>query len=85
MYILWIMFAYLLLYVFRLVLGPSVWDRLLAVNLVHSKIVLIAVLYASFTDTAFLLDFAIIFALFGFIGTIFTALFLAERRRSGGK
>ena len=85
MYLLWIVFIIMLLYVVRLVHGPSVWDRLLAVSLVHSKIIIIAVLYASFTDRAFLLDFSIIFALFGFIGMIFTALFLAERRRRGGK
>jgi len=84
-YLLWIVFIIMLLYVVRLVHGPSVWDRLLAVSLVHSKIIIIAVLYASFTDRAFLLDFSIIFALFGFIGMIFTALFLAERRRRGGK
>jgi len=88
MYVLWIMLALLVLYVIRAVRGPSVWDRLLALNLISTKIIVIIVLYASLADAAFLIDFAIIYALSSFIGTIFIAIFLSKHRlgkRRGGK
>ena len=65
--------------------GPSIWDRLLGMQLVSVKIVAILVVYASSSNIAFFLDVAIIYALFGFIATIFVTLFLMEtRKRSGG-
>ncbi|MCL2380228.1 MAG: monovalent cation/H+ antiporter complex subunit F [Treponema sp.] len=81
--LLWVMLAYLVLFLVRVVRGPSIWDRLLGMSLVSTKIIVIIVISASLTESAFLLDFAIIYALFGFIGIIFVALFLAER--SSGK
>ena len=81
--LLWIMLVYLVFFLIRAVKGPSIWDKLLGMNLVSTKIIVIIVIYASVTNSAFLLDFAIIYALFGFIAIIFTALFLAER--SSGK
>ena len=63
----------------RVIIGPSVWDRLLGMNLILSKTILIIILYASIFETTFLLDFAIIYSLSGFIGTIFLALFLSRR------
>ena len=77
--ILAIMLGLLVPYSIRVAIGPSVWDRLLGVNLMTSKIIIIIILYASITEMTFLLDFAIIYALSGFIGTIFLALFLSER------
>jgi len=79
MYILWIMFIFLSLYIVRIVRGPSIWDRLLGLNLTSTKIIIIIIVFASFHETAYLLDFAIVYALLGFIGTIFTARFLLGR------
>ena len=84
MYILWILTAYLILYLLRVIMGPSIWDRLLGMNLVSVKIIMIIIVFASIHDIAYLLDFAVIYTLFGFIGVIFTALFLLDRRRKGG-
>ena len=85
--ILAIMIGLILPYLLRVIIGPSVWDRLLAMNLITAKIIVIIVLFASIYDMSFMLDFAIIYALSGFIGTIFLALFLSQRdlkRRRGG-
>jgi len=68
------------LYTVLAVKGPSRWDRLLVMNLASNKIIVIIIVFASLSGTTFLLDFAIIYALSGFIGTIFLALFLSERR-----
>ena len=84
--ILWILFGFLVAYIIRALIGPSVWDRLLGLNLVATKIIIIIIVFASMYETAFLLDFAIIYALSGFIGTIFITLFLSERhKRKVGK
>ena len=79
MYELWVMFAFLVLYTVRIIKGPSVWDRLLGLNLISAKIVVIIVIFASFHETAYLLDFAIVSILLGFIGTFFTTRFLLGR------
>ncbi|MCL2840030.1 MAG: monovalent cation/H+ antiporter complex subunit F [Defluviitaleaceae bacterium] len=83
-----IMLGLLVPYGIRVMLGPSVWDRLLGMNLIASKIIVIIIIFSSVNEMTFLLDFAIIYALSGFIGTIFIALFLSERNRKkdkGGK
>lgn len=79
MHILGVMFVYLFLYAIRVVKGPSIWDRLLGLNLIATKIIVIIIVYAHINQTAFLLDLAIIYTLSGFIGTIFIGLFLLER------
>jgi len=77
--ILAILLGLLIPYCIRVAIGPSVWDRLLGVNLIASKIIIIIMVFASITNRTFILDFAIIYALSGFIGTIFLALFLSDR------
>ena len=79
--VLWVMLGLLALYIISTARGPTKWDRLLGMNLISTKIIVIIMLFASIHNTTFLLDFAIIYALSGFIGTIFIALFLSERRR----
>ena len=83
MYVLWVMLAYMLLYLLRIIKGPTIWDRLLGMNLVASKIIIVIIAYASMEKTSYYLDFAIIYALSGFLGTIFVSLFLAKRKKGG--
>ena len=84
MYILWVMLGCLIMYIVQMLKGPSVWDRLLSMNLVATKIIIMIVAFASINEASYLLDFAIIYILSGFIGTIFIALFLLERQKKGG-
>jgi len=87
MIILWIMFALLAFYLIRVIRGPTVWDRLLGMNLITTKVIVVIIVFASLFDIAFLLDFAIVYSLMGFISTIFIALFLSEKKlgRKRGK
>ena len=80
-YVLWIMLLFMALFLVRVVMGPSIWDRLLGLNLVATKTIIIIIVFASISDVAFLMDFAIVYALFGFIGTIFIAMFLSARQK----
>lgn len=57
----------------RIVLGPCVWDRLLAFNLISSKIIMFITLFALLTGKSYLLDIAIVYSLLGFMGIIMIA------------
>jgi len=86
MFIIWVMLAFLVLYIGMAVRGPSMWDRLLGMTLASTKIILIVLLLASIQGMTFLLDYAIIYALCGFIGTLFIALFWgAKQEKRGGE
>ncbi|MCL2215637.1 MAG: monovalent cation/H+ antiporter complex subunit F [Defluviitaleaceae bacterium] len=80
-----IMLGLLVPYGIRVAIGPSVWDRLLGMNLIACKIIIIIIIFASVSEMTFLMDFAILYAVSGFIGTIFIALFLSERDRRKGQ
>ncbi|NCB00471.1 MAG: pH regulation protein F [Clostridia bacterium] len=59
--------------------GPSVWDRLLGLNMFSSKITVFIVLLAGLTGQPYLLDIALVYAVLGFIGTILMAKFVERR------
>lgn len=83
--IMWVLLLILIASLVRVFKGPSIWDRLLGMNLIAVKIIIIITVFASERDLAYLLDFAIIYALFGFIGTIFMAQFFSKRNKNGGE
>ena len=86
MYILWAMLAFLLIYLAIVIKGPSVWDRLLAMTLISSKIIVMILVFSSYQEVSYLLDYGIIYALSGFIGTMFIALYWGNKqRKKGGK
>lgn len=68
-----------LLIVFRMLIGPTIWDRLLCVNLLTSKVLMILVLLAYLNEQNYMIDFAIIYALLGFIGIMFIAISIQKR------
>lgn len=65
----------------RVFLGPTVWDRLLGLNLISSKILTAIVLLASLLGESYLLDIALVYAVLGFIGTVLIARFFERRDR----
>ncbi|MCL1998489.1 MAG: monovalent cation/H+ antiporter complex subunit F [Turicibacter sp.] len=77
----WIMLVFLFIYMVFVIRGPTIWDRLLAMSIISAKIIMLIILFASASGILILLDFAIIYALFGFITVIFIALFLSERNK----
>lgn len=54
----------------------NVWNRLLGLNLVSTKIIILIILYAVIFDLSYMLDIAIAYTLLGFIGIIFIARFV---------
>jgi multicomponent Na+:H+ antiporter subunit F len=54
----------------RALLGPTVYDRILAVNMIGTKTVLLIAVYAFISDRTDILDIALIYALINFIGIV---------------
>ena len=67
------------LVIIRMLIGPTIWDRLLTFNQLSSKVVIGIVFYGLITAQTFYLDIAIVFTLFSFISSVFIARFIRER------
>lgn len=67
--------------------GPKVYDRVLAVNMVGTKIVLLIAVYGFLTDRPEFLDLSIFYALINFIGVIAVLKFVEriERHADAGE
>lgn len=63
----------------RIVAGPTVWDRLLGMALISSKIIVAIVIFALIVDRSFLMDIAIIYSLLGFISSVLIARFIERK------
>jgi multicomponent Na+:H+ antiporter subunit F len=65
---------------YRLLLGPSLADRVVAMDLITSLAVGVIALFAIATDTALLLDVIAVVALTSFLGTIAFAYYIEVRK-----
>lgn len=65
--------------ILRLLLGPTLWDRLLAFNVFSAKLVLLIIIYATLHEKSYLLDLAITYALLSFISTLFISETVRKR------
>ena len=66
---------------FRLVAGPTPWDRILAASSASTRVLLIMALVAVATDQDVYLDVAVIYAALSFLGVIILS---RSMERSGG-
>lgn len=78
--ILSILVIYIVIVVVRIIMGPTIWDRLLGFNMISSKIIVSIVILAILLDKSFLLDIALVYAVLGFLSTVLIARFI---ERSG--
>ncbi len=62
--------ATMLLTIVRALLGPSIYDRILAVNSFGTKTVLLIAVFGFLTGRPDFLDIALVYALVNFVGTI---------------
>lgn len=69
----------MLLALIRALLGPTVYDRLLAVNMFGTLTVLIIALSGFLTGRPDFLDIALVYALINFIGTVAVLKFFEYR------
>ncbi len=66
----------LLLAVVRIVRGPTLPDRIVAVDMIGVLVVGLSVVLAAWTDVQATLDAAIVIALIGFVGTVAYATYV---------
>jgi len=69
----------------RALIGPTVYDRILAVNMFGTKTVLIIAVLAFLTGRMDLLDIAVVYALINFIGIIAVLRFFEYSQIRGGE
>jgi multicomponent Na+:H+ antiporter subunit F len=66
----------------RMILGPTVWDRLLSLNLISAKVILFLAVYAVYMEKPMLLDVALSAGIIGFLTiTLFAKFILAGGRQ----
>jgi multicomponent Na+:H+ antiporter subunit F len=70
--------AFLVLY--RALTGPTVFDRILAVNAIGTKAVLLVAILGFFGDPSFFLDTSMVYALINFAATIAILRYVHYRR-----
>ena len=68
----------------RALLGPTVYDRIMAVNMFGTKTVLIIAVIAFITRRYDLLDIAVVYALINFIGVVAVLKFFEYGELSRG-
>lgn len=65
----------------RLIIGPTIWDRLLMVNLISVKVVLFVAIYAIYLGSTLMLDIAISYGIIGYL----TITLLSKYIMTGGR
>ena len=55
---------------FRAILGPRFTDRIVAVNIICTKSIILIAVIAALTNSSFLLDIAIVYAMIGFLAVV---------------
>ncbi len=63
---------------YRVIRGPTTPDRVVALDVIGTNVVAIAVLHAILTGRAFFLDVSVVLAIIGFISTITVARYITE-------
>lgn len=63
---------------YRVIRGPTTPDRVVALDVIGTNVVAIALLYAMFTGAGFYLIVSVVLAIIGFISTITVARFVTE-------
>ncbi len=66
----------------RMIIGPTVWERLLALNLISAKTILILAIYGVYKENVLLLDVAFSYGIIGFLTiTLLSRLILKGGRQ----
>lgn len=69
----------MLFHLYRIIKGPSIWERMLGFNLFSNTMIVIIIVFALANQLYYYLDIAIVYALLGFIGTVFIARFIQRK------
>lgn len=62
----------------RAFLGPTIYDRILAVNMVGTKTSLLIAVFAVFTGRTDMIDIALMYALINFVGVVAVLKYVSQ-------
>ena len=65
--------------IYRMIAGPTIFDRLMYYNILSAKIVMAMVVFALMTGQGYMLDIAITYTLLSFVSTVLIARFVRTR------
>ena len=65
----------------RIIKGPTVWDRLMALNLISAKTIMLLTVYGVYKNNILLLDISISYAIIGFLGIVLICRFISQGGR----
>jgi multicomponent Na+:H+ antiporter subunit F len=65
----------------KMIISPTIWDRILMVNLISAKVVIFVAVYAIYVDSILILDIAISYGITGFL----TITLLSKYIMTGGR
>jgi multicomponent Na+:H+ antiporter subunit F len=68
----------ILISIYRALMGPTVSDRVIAINLMTTLVIAIIVLLAYFYDQPSFIDVAILYAMIGFLMTVAVVKYLEK-------
>jgi multisubunit Na+/H+ antiporter MnhF subunit len=66
----------------RVIIGPTVADRMVALVVVSSQVLALLILIAVREGLTFYLDVALVYDIFGFIGVLAITRYVASRKRA---
>ncbi len=65
--------------IYKMIAGPTIFDRLLYFNILSAKVVMAITLFALMTSASLMLDIAISYTLLSFVSTVLIARFVRTR------
>lgn len=78
---LYIIILGMIIILIRLIKGPTVWDKLMALNLISSKTIILLTIYGVYKNNILLLDISLSYTIIGFLGIILICRFVAKGGR----
>ena len=77
-----VLFIALSISLMRYIKGESIWEKLLSVNLMSIKVLLLTTVYSIYKEDLFLLDTSVTFAIVSFLVVVLLARFILEGGRT---
>jgi len=77
-----VLFVALFISLVRYIKGETIWEKLLSLNLMSIKVLLLTTVYSIYRKDLFLLDTSVTFAIVSFLAVVLLARFILEGGRT---
>jgi multicomponent Na+:H+ antiporter subunit F len=76
-----LLMIFILISLFRLILGPTVPDRVVALDTINTLVIAGMILFGAAFDSIIYIDVAIVYALLSYIATLYIAKYMERRTK----